>query len=125
GLSPLRLLVAPRVLASMVALPLLAVFVAYSTIFSAYCTDLFTGNMPLSLYLLKTLTLVQLSDAVPALLRTVVFGCLVGVAGCYHGLTATGGTEGVGRAATRGVVVSVYLVFLADLVMVLVLIALK
>jgi phospholipid/cholesterol/gamma-HCH transport system permease protein len=55
-----------------------------------------------------------LQDTVPAILKTVVFGYLIGVTGCYCGMNARGGTEGVGEAATRGVVVSIFLVLLAD-----------
>ena len=55
---------------------------------------------------------------VPAVLKTVVFGYLIGVAGCWYGLTARGGTEGVGQAATAGVVASIFLVLVADVVLV-------
>jgi phospholipid/cholesterol/gamma-HCH transport system permease protein len=60
-----------------------------------------------------------LRDVAPALGKTVVFGFLVGVTGCFHGLRAAGGTEGVGRAATRGVVVSIFLVLVADVILVM------
>ena len=53
------------------------------------------------------------------MLKTVAFGYLIGVTGCRAGLLAEGGTEGVGRAATRGVVVSIFLVLLADVVLVM------
>jgi phospholipid/cholesterol/gamma-HCH transport system permease protein len=69
-------------------------------------------------YLKESLTLLYLRDALPALLRTVVFGYLIGVTGCFSGLSAQGGTEGLGRATTRGVVVSIFLVFVADVVLV-------
>ena len=59
-------------------------------------------------------------EVIPAVLKTVVFGYLIGLAGCYHGMHARGGTEGVGRAATRGVVLSILLVMLADVLLVLV-----
>ena len=52
--------------------------------------------------------------------QTVAFGFLVGVTGCRAGLEAEGGTEGVGRAATRGVVLSILLVMLADVLLVLI-----
>jgi phospholipid/cholesterol/gamma-HCH transport system permease protein len=55
---------------------------------------------------------------IPATLKTIVFGYLVGVAGCYYGMTAEGGTEGVGRAATRGVVLSTLLVLVSDVILV-------
>jgi phospholipid/cholesterol/gamma-HCH transport system permease protein len=48
----------------------------------------------------------------------VVFGLLICVSGCWFGMTAQGGTEGVGRAATRGVVVSIFLVLVSDVVLV-------
>ena len=55
---------------------------------------------------------------VPNTLKTIVYGWLIGLAGCWYGLRAHGGTEGVGRAATRGVVVSIFLVLVADVVLV-------
>jgi phospholipid/cholesterol/gamma-HCH transport system permease protein len=59
-----------------------------------------------------------LHDAVPAVLKTIVFGYLIGISGCWFGMNAQGGTEGVGQAATRGVVVSIFLVLVADVVLV-------
>ena len=59
-----------------------------------------------------------LGQAVPATLKTVVFGYLVGVTGCWQGMTADGGTEGVGQAATRGVVVSIFVVMVANVLLV-------
>jgi phospholipid/cholesterol/gamma-HCH transport system permease protein len=47
-----------------------------------------------------------------------VFGYLVGVTGCYFGMSAHGGTEGVGQAATRGVVYSTFLVVVSDVFLV-------
>ncbi len=60
----------------------------------------------------------RLRDVIPATLKTVVFGYLVGVTGCYFGMSAQGGTEGVGIAATRGVVYSTFLVVVSDVVLV-------
>jgi phospholipid/cholesterol/gamma-HCH transport system permease protein len=58
------------------------------------------------------------AGVVPATLKTAVFGYLIGVTGCYFGMHAEGGTEGVGRAATRGVVVSIFLVLIANVLLV-------
>jgi phospholipid/cholesterol/gamma-HCH transport system permease protein len=60
----------------------------------------------------------RLEDVIPAVLKTIVFGYLIGVTGCYCGMTAHGGTEGVGRAATRGVVYSTFLVLISDVLLV-------
>jgi phospholipid/cholesterol/gamma-HCH transport system permease protein len=51
-------------------------------------------------------------------LKTVVFGFLIGVTGCFQGMNAVGGTEGVGRASTNGVVVSTFLVLVSNVFLV-------
>jgi len=119
GLSPLRQLVAPRVLACMVALPLLTEAIDYLAILSGYLAELAGGgNLSWIQYQNAILSVLTLQDVIPATLKTVVFGYLIGVTGCYFGMTAQGGTEGVGRAATRSVVVSIFLVLLADVILV-------
>ena len=119
GLSPLAELIAPRVLACMVGLPLLTVFIAYAALGSGFLAELLVGTMSFVRYRNESLSLLLLRDALPSLLKTVVFGYLIGITACYSGLNATGGTEGVGRAATQGVVGSIFLVFIADVVLVL------
>ena len=58
------------------------------------------------------------AKAIPAVLKTTVFGYLIAVTGCYYGMNATGGTEGVGQAATRGVVGSTLLVLVSNVALV-------
>jgi phospholipid/cholesterol/gamma-HCH transport system permease protein len=74
--------------------------------------------MSLRLYWNETLRGLRLEDVMPAVLKTVVFGYLIGVTGCYFGMNASGGTEGVGRAATRSVVLSIYLVVVSNALLV-------
>jgi phospholipid/cholesterol/gamma-HCH transport system permease protein len=118
GLSPLRELVAPRVLACMAALPLLTVQIAALAILGSYLAEDLGGTMSWRQYANACLVGLRLEDVIPATLKTVVFGYLIGVTGCYFGMTAQGGTEGVGRAATRGVVTSIFLVVVADVLLV-------
>ncbi|HEV3260621.1 MAG TPA: ABC transporter permease [Gemmataceae bacterium] len=118
GLSPLRQLVAPRVLACMTALPLLTVEIAAVAIAGSYAAELMGGSMSLRLYWNETLRGLRLEDVMPAVLKTMVFGYLIGVTGCYFGMNASGGTEGVGRAATRSVVLSIYLVVVSNALLV-------
>jgi phospholipid/cholesterol/gamma-HCH transport system permease protein len=119
GVSPLSALIAPRVLACVCGLPLLTVFVTYAAIGSGFFMEVVMGSMSYAYYRNETLSMLLLRDAIPSLLKTAVFGFLIGVTGCYCGLNAQGGTEGVGRAATQGVVGSIFLVFVADVVLVL------
>ena len=118
GLSPLRVLVGPRVLASMLSLPVLTVFIAYLAILSGYTAEALGGSLTWTQYMNNSRRVLAPGDVIPAVLKTVAFGYLIGVTGCYFGMAATGGTEGVGRAATRGVVGSILLVLIADVVLV-------
>ncbi|MBY0522754.1 MAG: ABC transporter permease [Gemmataceae bacterium] len=118
GLSPLRHLVGPRVLACIVALPFLTVFIAAVALMGALGTEAIGGTMSWREYLNGCLKELRLADVIPAMLKTLVFGYLIGVTGCYFGMVAEGGTEGVGRAATRGVVVSTLLVMASNVLLV-------
>lgn len=119
GVSPMRVLVAPRVLACVLALPLLTIFIDYLAIFSGFLAEaISSGGLSATQYRNAVVRVLSLRLAVPATLKTVVFGLLIGATGCYCGLNAAGGTEGVGRAATRSVVVSIFLVLVADVLLV-------
>lgn len=118
GLSPMRQLVGPRVLASMIALPLLTVQISFLAILGSYGAELLGGKMPWQEYQNECLRSLRIEDVIPATLKTVVFGYLISVTGCYFGMTARGGTEGVGRAATRGVVMSIFLVVVSNVLLV-------
>ncbi|MFN4257939.1 MAG: MlaE family ABC transporter permease [Gemmataceae bacterium] len=118
GLSVWRDIVAPRVLACMIALPLLTVFIAYLAIVGGFAAEALGGTMSWTQYQAACLQELRLQDVIPATLKTVVFGFLVGVSGCYFGMTAQGGTEGVGTAATRGVVTSIFLVLVSNVLLV-------
>ena len=85
---------------------------------AGFLGEALSGSMSARQYLNETVRVLTLQDAVPATLKTVVFGYLIGVTGCYFGMEAHGGTEGVGQAATRGVVVSIFLVLVSDVVLV-------
>jgi phospholipid/cholesterol/gamma-HCH transport system permease protein len=118
GSSPIRTLVGPRVLACMTALPLLTVKIVCLAIAGGYLSEWLGGNMGWGEYRNACLSGLRLEDVIPAVLKTVVFGYLIGVTGCYFGMAAHGGTEGVGRAATRGVVYSTFLVLISDVILV-------
>jgi len=118
GLSPFRVLVGPRVLACMVALPLLTVFLVYCSLAGSFMAELLGGNLSWLEYKNQCLRSLHLADAVPATLKTVAFGYLIGVTGCFFGMRVQGGTEDVGRAATRAVVVSTFLVLASNVFLV-------
>ncbi len=119
GLSPLRYLVVPRVLACTLALPLLTVLIDYLAVASGYLAEtLGGGSLSWTQYTHQVTAALHVREAVAATLRTLAFGFLVGVTGCWFGMSAQGGTEGVGRAATRGVVGSIFVVLVANVLLV-------
>src|SRR5262249_12299181 len=116
--SPLFGLGGPRVLACMLALPLLTVFMAYLALLAGFLGEVTGGTMTFTQYRLETVRVLALQDVLPAILKTVVFGYLIGVTGCFYGVGAAAGAAGVGGAATRGVVLSILLVLVSNVVLV-------
>jgi phospholipid/cholesterol/gamma-HCH transport system permease protein len=118
GLSPWTQLVGPRILACIIALPILTIFMAYVALLGGFGAEAVGGTMSWTEYQTHCLSSLTLQDVIPATLKTVIFGYLIGVTGCYFGLTAEGGTEGVGRAATRSVVLATFLVVVSNVLLV-------
>jgi len=97
-----------------------AILMAYTAIGSSWLAEYLGGTMSWNLYMnsvMRGLDPIQLK-LVLSTLKTIVFGYLVAVTGCWFGMNATGGTEGVGKAATRGVVASIFLVLIANVFLV-------
>lgn len=118
GRSALRALVAPRVGACILALPLLTAFMIYFALGGGYVAEVLGGNLSWVQYRTESLRGLRLEDVLPATLKTTVFGYLIGTTSCYFGMYASGGTEGVGRAATRSVIVSTFLVLTSNVLLV-------
>lgn len=118
GLHAVPYLVGPRVMAAMIALPLLSVYLALFALGSSFVAEMAGGSLYPTQYQQAVLRGLQQARLVPATLKTVVFGYLIAVAGCYCGLYARPGAEGVGLAATRGVVLSTLLVLASNVLLV-------
>nr|MCU0706476.1 ABC transporter permease [Fimbriiglobus sp.] len=118
GVSTMRRLVGPRVLACVLAVPLLYVVVSALAFASGYTAEAIGGGMSWAKYRTQALQELWLNQVTPAGLKTFVFGGLIGATGCFVGLSARGGSEGVGKAATDSVVACLLLVLLADVLLV-------
>jgi phospholipid/cholesterol/gamma-HCH transport system permease protein len=70
------------------------------------------------MYFERAFTFIAYSDLIPATVKTVVFGFLIAVAASYLGFTTSRGTEGVGEASTRSVVLGSMLIILGDVILV-------
>jgi phospholipid/cholesterol/gamma-HCH transport system permease protein len=112
GIDPVRYLVATRVTALVLTLPILTLFADAAGIFTGYLMTGFTYKRFVNL----GFELVQLQDLITNTFRTVLFGLIIGIVSCHQGLNVRGGTAGVGRAATRSVVYSTLFLIIADVV---------
>ena len=74
--------------------------------------------MSLQLYFNRAFSLIDMTDYVPATIKTMVFGFIIATMSSYLGFTTESGTEGVGRASTRAVVLSSILIIVANVVLV-------
>jgi phospholipid/cholesterol/gamma-HCH transport system permease protein len=120
GQSPRRVLVGPRILACLLAVPLLHVLVSMLAIGSSFASEAVAGNGNWLKYsgAVETELANRLWEVLLAAFKPVIFGGLIGSMGCWVGLRAEGGSEGVGHAATNSVVRCSLLVLAADVLLV-------
>jgi phospholipid/cholesterol/gamma-HCH transport system permease protein len=114
GIPPVDFLVMPRLLALTLMTPLLTMYANCLGILGGMIVSASVLEIPPSAYWIETQTIIDLSDISVSLIKSVVFGMLVAVAGCLRGLQAERSAAGVGRAATSAVVTSILLMIVAD-----------
>jgi phospholipid/cholesterol/gamma-HCH transport system permease protein len=107
-----------RILALMIAMPLLTIMMDFSGILGGYVAEAAVSGMSWQQYFERSFTYITYADLLPATLKTVVFGFLIAVVSSYLGFTTSRGTEGVGEASTRSVVTSSMLIILSDVILV-------
>jgi phospholipid/cholesterol/gamma-HCH transport system permease protein len=114
AVSPMQFLVVPRVIATIVMMPLLATFATFAGLFGGALVSVFALGLPLRVYTDDIGRWVQATDVNGALVKTLVYGLLVAAAGCVRGLQTSGGAVGVGRSTTRSVVTGIVLLAFAE-----------
>ncbi len=114
GTSPITRIVIPRVIACLIALPILTA----SANIVGNAGSLLVGSMELNLdgnfYLLKIMSTVNLKDYFSGLFKTFFFALFIAVPACYFGLTVTKGTKEVGIATTKAVVVASIMILVGN-----------
>ena len=113
-----KYLAVTRIIALMIAMPLLTIMMDFAGIFGGYVAETAVSGMSWRLYFERSFTFLSFSDIIPATLKTIVFGYLIAVVSSYLGFTTSRGTEGVGEASTRSVVMASMLIILSDVVLV-------
>lgn len=113
AVSPVQYLVVPRLLASLVMLPVLCVIADISGLIGGYVIAVWQG-IPAASFPVSIREEVMFRDFYMGIVKTVVFGLIIAVVSCHQGLETRGGATGVGRATTNAVVLSIVLTYLAD-----------
>jgi len=113
-----KFLVVPRVLACVLMLPLLTLFMDFAGLMGGYVAEFAASHLSVSLYLSRAFTYVEWPNFIAPVIKTSVFGFIIGTASSYFGYTTDDGAQGVGRAATNSVVMSSLLIILADVILV-------
>ncbi len=113
GLSPIRFLVVPRVLAGILVAPILTLFADIVSIFSSMLTMLIYG-IPFVNFYNGMLSAVDIEDILSGLLKATLFGVVVSAMGCLRGMQTGTGAAAVGISATRAVVSSIVMIVIVD-----------
>jgi phospholipid/cholesterol/gamma-HCH transport system permease protein len=113
-----KFLAVTRILACIIAMPLLTVIIDFCGIFGGYVAEASISGMSPQLYFHRAFSIVEFTDFIPATLKTAVFGLIIGTVASYLGFTTTQGTEGVGRTSTRSVVTASICIILINVVLV-------
>ncbi len=116
GTNPFKFLVATRVLAATLMLPLLTVLADGVSLYGGYLGANIRGVVSWDLFWNQVFDTLLYGDVLPSLAKTFFFGFTIGLVGCYKGYYSNKGTEGVGQSANSAVVVSSLLVFVIDLI---------
>src|SRR5215218_1955898 len=113
-----RYLVVTRVVACVIAVPILTTVMNFAGMLGGFIAETTATGMSLGLYLNRAFSLIDVADYVPSTVKTMVFGFIIATISSFLGFTTESGTEGVGRASTRAVVMSSVGIIVANVVLV-------
>jgi len=117
--DPYRYLIAPRLLAALIAIPLMVLAANAIGIFGGYFVAVYKLDFNAVGYLHTTRQYLTATDLEMALVKSAFFGFFIALMGCYHGFKAQGGAAGVGRATTDAVVSAFILILLSNMIITL------
>ncbi|MBF8305719.1 MAG: Transporter [Acidobacteria bacterium] len=114
GTDPSKKLVTPRLVATVIMLPMLTIVADSMGMLGGFATSFFMIHMNPAQYWTSALHALEFEDVFQGLIKPFVFAFIVSLVGCYYGLTTRGGTEGVGRSTTQAVVAASVMILISD-----------
>lgn len=118
GVDPYKYLVTTRVLALVILMPMLTLYAEFVGIFGSYLSERIAAGASLKYYYSQVVDALYYSDFIPGIAKTVFFGFMIAIIGCFRGFNAGSGTEGVGKATTTAVVSASLWIILIDMILV-------
>ena len=111
GSATIQKLVTPRLIATAFVLPLLTIIADFIGLVGGAAIAVLLLNISNSQYWSTAWMILQYNDLVQGLIKPFVFAIVIALVGCFYGMRTTGGTQGVGRATTKAVVVASVWIF--------------
>lgn len=115
--NPFKYLVAPRIIAAVICLPLLVAVADTIGIMGGWVVGVKSLDFNSSVYIKNTVDFLEFGDIFSGLVKSAVFGFIIALMGCYHGYNSGGGAQGVGKATTNAVVSASILILAANYVL--------
>ncbi len=115
--NPYKYLVAPRIVAAVVTLPLLVFIADVIGVMGGFVVSTQSLDFNAGVYIKNTVDFLKADDVTSGLIKAAVFGFVIAMMGCYHGFNSKGGAQGVGRATTNAVVTASILILASNYVM--------
>jgi phospholipid/cholesterol/gamma-HCH transport system permease protein len=113
-----KYLAVTRIIACILAMPVLTTVTDFCGIVGGWVAEASISGMSWTLYFQRAFSLIEFQDFIPSTLKTAVFGLIIGTIASYLGFSTTQGTEGVGRASTRSVVLASIMIIVTNVVLV-------
>jgi phospholipid/cholesterol/gamma-HCH transport system permease protein len=118
GTKPFKYLVCTRVLATTIAIPILATYTGFIALLGGFLNVYTNEGTSYSTFMEQVFEPLTFVDFIASLAKAIAFGFTIGIVGCYQGYNASRGTEGVGKAANGAVVTAMFLIFVEEIVIV-------
>ncbi len=118
AINPFKFLVVSRVWATTLTIPILMFYTGFVGMMGAFLNVNQNELTSFTSFFQQAFDKITFLDIFSSLIKSVIFGFTIGIVGCYKGFNATQGTEGVGKAANASVVLSMFLVFVEEIIIV-------
>jgi len=118
SINPFKYLVVTRITATTISIPILAFYCSFIGMLGSFYNVHTEENTGIEIYYKNAFSNVSFLDIFSSVTRSLIFGFTIGIISCFKGYNATQGTRGVGKATNQAVVLSIFAIFLEELIFV-------